>query len=73
MLNIFKTLKTEKPDKEIIALSHFFSQPKPMTTEQAFRQKTADDIRHLEDLGKKDLARLEVEKLIAHLKMEFEL
>lgn len=43
----------------------------PKTTTQEFRLKTISDIAILEDTHHEHLAKLEAEKLIAHLKNEF--
>lgn len=69
MFNIFK----KEEIAESPAIAKWLNQPPPGTIDQRFRQKTVDDIGYLEESGKKELAKLEAAKLIAHLKAEFEL
>lgn len=66
MFDIFKG-----PEK--INIAQFVRHIPTTTAEQRFRQKTVDDIGYLEEAGKKDLAKLEAEKLVKHLTKEFEL
>jgi hypothetical protein len=62
----------DKPSDKPVFYYDLLATP-PLTEEQRFRQNTIGDIRHLENAGKKDLAQLEAQKLITHLKTEYDL
>lgn len=74
MKNWLKTVFTKKEpnlEHKIIPSSLWFLTPEP--TKHAFRLRAVNDMQGLIDAGEKDLAKLEAQKLIAHLQKEFEL